>query len=193
MTAPQPYPILEIDADFGDGQVTGIFHVVNATVEETTRTGYLVDSGLSTTLALFNSLTEDGASNRKGVKFGAGGGQHVFEIDLSTWTGSTNQWGSTSDDTVVSESSATGADRITQMNIFQNYLRVASTDSFTPARLQYGQYDPDGVLEDHLKVAIESPTFVVDRETSSVVEGSITLVEVADLTQTQDAQQRSSR
>jgi hypothetical protein len=178
----------------GDGQKeTGRFVFESVDVEESIRTGYLVNSGLDDALAVLYDLVGDGESKRKGISIDGGGGQHVFELDLMTWTGESNQWGRTDDATVLDETSATGADHLTKMNIFQNYLRVGQTDSFTPGRFQYGQYHPDGLLDDHLEVAIESPTFVNDRENASIVDGSLTVVEIAGLTETLDGQKQRER
>lgn len=183
--AAQDYPILEIDAEFvSQGNVTGVFEMRKATVEETTRTGYLVSSG-SQIIGALSEIFADGEPTRKNFSVDFGGGQHAFEIDFVSLGADDGQWGRTNDTSVIDEPSATGGDRIQKSNILHNYIRHANSDSFTPARLKYGEWAPNGVMPaDYLSVAIEDPNALSDRETSSVIDGSLTLVETVDLQQT---------
>ncbi|USZ75669.1 hypothetical protein NGM07_00075 [Halorussus vallis] len=161
-------------------------------VEESIRTGYLIDSAGDNLYAFFVGLLDDGASKRKGISLDQGGGQHVFEIDFMGWTGETGQWGSSPDPAKgPNKRTATGADRITRMNVFMNYLRVGQTDSITPARFEYGQYTPNGFLDDHLDVAVESPNMVPPKDESSIFDGSLTVVEIADLNDVFDGMQQT--
>ncbi|GAB6863216.1 hypothetical protein ACFR97_10280 [Haloplanus litoreus] len=190
----QPHPILEIDADFGGslGQQTGRFEFRKATVEETVRTGYLVDSALSDVIGLLSEYlpTDDGA--RKGITIDAGGGQHVFEVDITSLGAEDGQWGYSNDETVLDQATATGGDRVQKMHVLMRYLTIGSVDSFTPARLIYGEYAPGGVMpQDHLPVFLEDPNILADRETATSFDGSITFVETTALDQTLSGTQQT--
>lgn len=184
--AAQPFPILEIDADFGSphGEVTGVFHFRKATVEEVTRTGKLVSNQFSNLLGALEQLgvLPEGGDGREGITIDAGGGQHVFEIDLVGIGAEDGQWGRTNDPDVLDQTSATGGDRIQKMNVLHRYINLGRTDSFHPARLIYGEYASGGIMpQDHLDVAIEDPNVVANREESSTFDSSITLVGIASL------------
>jgi hypothetical protein len=183
----QPYPILEIDADFGGslGQKTGRFEFRKSTVEETVRTGYLVDSALSNVIGLLSEYLPADEGARKGITLDAGGGQHVFEIDLTSLGAEDGQWGYSNDPADLDQATATGGDRVQKMHVLMRYLTVASVDSFTPARLIYGEYATNGFMpQDHLPVFLEDPNILADREQATTFDGSLTLVETADLEQT---------
>lgn len=157
---------IEIDADFGSGTVTGVFEAFVEVDElsEEVRTGYLTDAGGDDILGQLFGLVEDGEPQNKSFIVGLGGGTHAISLtaqinsgETTTNDGTTLQWGSSSDPTVFDETTATGADAYQKAQIFQHYVRVASIDSLTPARIQWGEFAPNGVLDDHLKVAFEQP------------------------------------
>lgn len=178
------YPILEIDAEFGGsiGQVTGIFEMPKSTVEQGVRTGPLVNNEFSTLVTMVLDAIDDGGSGRAGVTIDNGGGQFYTDIDLEGIGESDGQWGYSPDPDVFDEATATGGDRTQKAQVLINYIRHTSPDSLVPARLKYGEFHPDGAIEDHLDVYIEDPTMIVSRDTSSVYEGSLTLIETVDLT-----------
>jgi len=190
----QPHPILEIDADFGGtlGQQTGRFEFRKATVEETVRTGYLVDSALSDVIGLLSEYLPGDDGARKGITVDAGGGQHVFEVDLTSLGAEDGQWGYSNDPADLDQATATGGDRVQKMHVLMRYLTVGNVDSFTPARLIYGEYSPDGFMpQDHLPVFLEDPNLLADRSEATVFDGSITFVETADLDQVLSGSQQT--
>jgi len=178
--AAQDYPIFEIDATFPRvGQKTGVFEFKKATVEPQIRTGYLVENRLSDALGALGGLTDEGG--RKGITVDTGGGQHVNEVRFETLSEQDGQWGYDSG-TTLDEATASDGDRIQKAQIFNHYLIRASPDSFTPARLKYGEWAPGGVMpRDHLDVYLEEPSFTIDREKSSRINGSIRFVSTVDL------------
>jgi len=191
--------ILEIDGDAdNDGDIeTGVFTFIgNVRIEEAIRTGYLVSSAGTITNIGLNLLDENNAK-RKGVFIDFGGGQHAFEISASGWEGATDgdgnpvQWGATDDPSVVDATSATGADPLTQAQVFMNYLRVTQTDSRNAARLRVGEYSSGGVLDDELQVAIESPQVVKRPDAPSTFDISMTLLETEDSDSAGDATKRN--
>ena len=198
----QPFCALELDVDYGSGPVTARFEFMPAiegrsTISEDIRTGYLVDGAGSTVNAIFTEFFGDGEAARKGVHVDFGGGQHVFDIDFQTPGDATKrddspyQWGTSADPSVgPNEQTATSAGQMQQQAVFMNALRLASPDSITPARFSYGEYSPDGFLDDHLDVAIESPSITYSNDQSHIADGTITLVETVDLNLPLDAQAR---
>jgi hypothetical protein len=191
---------LEIEADIdGDGNIeTGVFSLVgNLEITEGIRTGYIVNGRGSTVNSVTSSLLADGEAKRRGFYLDLGGGQHTYEISFTGWRGAYYendqgnrvpvQWGNTGDDSQLTVGDATGEDPVTQMQIFFNYLRTAEIDSRRPARLQVGQYHPDGVLDDHLQVVVESPRGSHVARDYSTWDGTITLIEAEALGETVDA------
>lgn len=201
---PYQHPVLEIDADFGNGPVTGRFEFFagqdnSFQVEESIRTGPIVAGAGSQALAILQGLIADGESKRKGVTLDFGGGQHIIEISAQKWpdmqspNGGDAQWGRTDDPTVLDETSATGAEPYQQQQVFNNYLRVSQTDSLSPARLEVGEYHPNGILDDHLDVVIEDPSTVINSESPTTMDFSLTLVETLNLDQVLDGSKRSGK
>lgn len=199
---PYQHPILEIDADFGSGPVTGVFEFFAAEensfqVEESIRTGPIVSGAGNQALSILQGILNDGESKRKGITLDFGGGQHIFEISAQTWPnmqrpdGGDAQWGASSDPSVLDATSATGADPYQQQQVFMNYLRVSQTDSLSPARLKFGEYHPDGILDDELEVVIEDPTAVINSDSPTTMDFSLTLVETLNLEQVLDGKKRS--
>lgn len=147
------------------------------------RTGPLVDNAFSSVIGLLSEYL-DIPGGRKGVTVDIGGGQHIWEIDLVSLGAPDGQWGYTDDTTVVDEATATGADRRVKQNVLMNYIVTASIDSFTPARLYYGEYAPNGEIAEHASVYFEDPNVLCDRDEASTFDASMTLVETLSLDQT---------
>jgi len=181
----QPTAVLFVDANFGGslGQKTGRFTFPKGTIEMGVRTGPLVENGFSSLINTLLELVADGESGRRGISVDAGGGQHFLEIDLEGIGEADGQWGYTDDPDTLNEATATGGDRVQKAQVLTNYLRKGAPDSFTPARVRYGEFSPDGVMpEDELNVYVEDPNTLIDRETSSIYSSSMTLIETVDLT-----------
>jgi hypothetical protein len=188
---------LEIDADFGGsiGQKTGVFQMVAGSegaysVEQAIRTGYILNNAFDSLSALFTDLTgEAGDPDRKGLHLDVGGGEHAITLQfqtpgqLTTPDRTVAQWGSSPDPADgPNRHTATGeTDKLTQMQVLMEYIRISTTGSLSPARLTYGQYNPDGFLDDYLSVAIEEPSILVDNRDPAWADGSMTLVETRDL------------
>jgi len=180
----QNYPILEIDATIGRsiGQVTGTFELRKSSVETGVRTGPLVENQFATLITQLGNIFDGGEAGRRGITLDGGGGQHYYELDLEGIGEDDGQWGYSNDADVLDEATATGGDRVQKVQVLMNYLRKGQPNSFTPARLKYGEYAPSGVMpEDHLDVYIEDPNAVVDRGEASVFTSSLTLIETVDL------------
>ncbi|MEA5387127.1 hypothetical protein VB779_08700 [Haloarculaceae archaeon H-GB11] len=179
----QEYPILKITADFPSrGLTTGTFAFKKCSVSEKTRTGYLVSGG-SQIYGLLSEIPGLDLPNNVSPTVNVGGGQHAFELSGEIITSEADgQWGRTDDATTLDETTATGGTRAQKSNVFHNYMRYSNNDSFVPAELIYGEWSPGGVMpEDSLSVAIEDPETSIDRETSSVMNNSLTVVETLDL------------
>jgi len=187
----QSYPILEIDATIEGTFRTGRFEMRKATVDESIRTGPLVDNGFSQVLSAISEIVDD--VELDGITVNNGAGQRIWDIDFEINTGPDDgQWGYTSDDTVLNAASATGGDRYQKTQVLLNYLEKGQPDSMTPARLIYGGYAPDGIFsEDHVDVYIEDPGGEVRRDQSSSVPGSLTCVRTLDLSQPVSATERT--
>lgn len=188
----QEYMSLEIEAHIDGADRVGRFEFGPAqegrlTVSEGVRTGYLLQGSLSQLSALITDFIDEDEADRKGFYVDLGGGQHTFDIrfespkDSEKPGGGLYQWGTTADDSVLEPHSATGAGRITQLQVFSNFVRRGKTDSFTPGRFQFGQYHESGILEDEIAVGIESPSGRLVNDGSSRFEGSMTLIELRTL------------
>lgn len=187
---------LTIPADFGNGTVEGVFEAfTNPSDEDEVRTGYLLEGGFDQALAILQGLLEDGEPDRKGVHLDLGGGQHAITLRADVTSdptpdenGDPLQWGSSADPSVFDATTATGATALRKAQIFQHYVRVAGTDSLTPATLEYGEYSSDGVLEP-LDVVFEQPSF--ERQSSDKYQFSATFVETVDLGRSLDGSKQT--
>jgi len=181
----QPYPILTLSADLGGsvGQQTGVFEMRKATVSERVRTGPLVDNGLSQAISAITRALDVDSLPSAGITINNNAGQHVWDIDAELiGADGDGQWGSSSDPADLNAGTATGGDRTQKAQVFLRYLEKASTDSFAPAELQYGEYAPSGFMpEDSVSVFIEDPENAVDRGSSSTTDISLTAVQTPDL------------
>jgi hypothetical protein len=186
-------PTIKIDANFGSGSVTGVFQPslpddASNAISDGIRTGYLLSGAGDDAIGFLLGLVGEDESARKGFSLDPGGGEHTIELRAQVTSGHTTdndgqtlQWGSSADPSAETEATATGADAVTKAQVFTNYMRVASggTDSLSPARFQWGEYSPDGVLDDELQVLLEQPEFT--RKGPDTYEMSTTLVETATL------------
>jgi len=181
--ATQDFPIFEITADLPRlGIKTGRFCCRKATVRTQIRTGLLVEDRFSDIFATFGNTAGDDGGGRRGVNVDAGGGQFIIECDAVIRSGEDGQWGYSSDTSLVDAGTASGGDRVQKSQIFNNYLIHARPDSFTPARLEYGEYHPDGEIEQGaLDVIVENPEFTIPRDKSTTAQFSATFVSTVDL------------
>jgi len=187
---------LTIPADFGSGTVEGVFEAfVNPEDEDEVRTGYLLDNSFDEALSILRGLLEEGEPDRKGVHLDLGGGTHAVSLTADVNSGATEdedgnalQWGSSSDPSEFSATTATGATALRKAQVFQHYTRVGGSDSLTPATLEYGEYSEDGVLEP-LAVVFEQPSFT--RQSSDKYSFSATFVETVDLGRSLDGSKQT--
>lgn len=200
----QRFVAIELDADFGGtvGEVTGRFEFPRGTdgafsAEQAVRTGYILNSSFDTLAALLTALASDaGETDRKGLHFDVGGGEHAVTFQFQTPgkqttpdDGTVAQWGSSANPADgPNRHTATGeTDQLIQMQVLLEYFRVGTFDSLNPARVTYGQYNPDGFLDNYLAVAVEEPSVLVDNR-DVLGDGSMTFVETADLNDGGDEQ-----
>lgn len=178
----------------------GIFEgSIGLKITQGTRTGFLVESGDGLTGSV-NSIVVDwweenqgeqlsGDGKRQGWYLDLGAGQHYVEISFRGFEGSDGQWGNSPDPDVQTPASATGAHPVTQLQILDRYLQVATVDSATPATLHVGEYSDEGRYGP-LEVVIEDPSFTYDVEEPSIYDGSITFLEAMSLGQFFDAREQ---
>jgi hypothetical protein len=202
----QNYIALEITAEFPTaGEKTGVFEFIDGedsafSAEQAIRTGYLLNNSFDDLAALFTGLTgiqNENGTDRKGLHLDVGGGEHATTVQWqtpgsrSTPDGTVAQWGSSPDSAVgPNRHTATGvADKVIQQQVFMEYLRVGSPDSFQPAKLTFGEYCPNGFLDDYLAVAIEEPSVQTANDNPALADGSMTLVETRNLSLGGDEQQ----
>ncbi|QLK25406.1 hypothetical protein HYG81_15130 [Natrinema zhouii] len=187
---------LTIPANFGSGSVEGVFEAfTNPTDTDEVRTGYLLDNSFDQALAILQGLLEDGEPDRKGIHLDLGGGQHAIDLRADVTSDATPdengdplQWGSSSDPAQFSATTATGGTALQKVQVFQHYVRVAGTDSLTPATLEYGEYSSSGVLEP-LDVVFEQPSF--ERQSSDKYQFSAAFVETVDLGRSLDGSKQT--
>lgn len=181
---------LEIDADPDEdgNQETGKFEISgNAQVSEQVDIDYQIGGAADTTNAIVQEYIDGKKHRRRGIYFDLGAGAHIFEIQFQGWDGSSNQWGDGSGNL---PNDATGETPITQMQVFQQYLRTGTTDSLNPARLKFGQYHGSGALDDVVYVAVQGPRNVHAAEDYSTFDGTIQCFEVEKLDLAIDALER---
>lgn len=193
--------VAEMDVDFGGsiGETTGVFHFYgDVEVDEQIRTGFLVGKRGSSVNGIIQDHAEAGEPKRKGAHIDAGGGQHALQLNFRGWEGATDsegtalQWGD-DPNPGLSRTSATGADATSQVNVFNEYLRVGTFDSRNPIRVRYGEFSDgtyaseSGVLDSYLECVIESPSLKRDAEEGNTFTGSLTFVETLTASETIDA------
>ncbi|WP_338417006.1 hypothetical protein [Halobacterium salinarum] len=175
---------------------TAKFATYYTTLAPSIRTGYVVGGRGSTVNAVLGNLAGDGNnSKRKGIYLDAGGGTMTYELNWRTWEGARNpddqplQWGDNPDPSVHTQTSATGATALDQLECLLYWLEQTTVDSENTATLEYGQHHSNG-LYDPVDVVFEEPTIRDVAEDGSWVSGSLTLVSAANLSQIQDAASR---
>jgi hypothetical protein len=184
---------LQVSADAdGDGQLEdAVFEMHDIEVTHSVRTGFLVGGRGSTVNNAIANLTSAGESNSKQF-FLKGSGVRTVELSFRNWKGATGQWGNTGDSSKLTQTDATGADAISQLDVFFRYLTTGSIDSNNPATLSYGEYSDTG-LYSPLEVVIESPNLTRSAEDGNWIDGSLTLIEAADIQQVYEAAARRLR
>ncbi|MBX0325799.1 hypothetical protein EGH21_22535 [Halomicroarcula sp. F13] len=178
--------VVEADVD-GDGTAeTGEFHMSgNLKITPSIRTGYLIGGRGSTVNSVASSTSGSDQAKRQGFYLDLGGGARLYEIEFDQWEGSDDQWGNTGDSSSVSQTDATGAAPMTQLEVLMEYLAVAEIDSRNPATLRCGEHHANG-LYDELDVAVEGPQGTRSAEDGSWWSGNITLVTLQSLEKTID-------
>ena len=211
MSSPLQRARLELDADVdNDGTVeTGVFEMAgNLMIRPRVRTGFMLNGRGSSINSVISSSLEDGLldgigdnpdkqSKRRGFYLDLGGGQMTWDIEFRGWNGSKDengvplQWG---DDPQPgrSQSSATGQNPQTQMDVLMRYVSVGTTDSRNPATLEVGEYSSDGLYEPQ-QVVLEGPSTTRRSETSDGYDGTMTCIAVADFDTPWDAAYRDER
>lgn len=185
----QRVPALTIEAEFGTDVHKGRFEFGPASegsfrVEARQRTGTLV-SGAGQALDQLSRLLDEVDAPSGSIQI-TSSGQQAWELSAETPLdaarqddGSLFQWGS-SESEGLSEHSATGKGRITQVQVLMAYLARSVGDSVSPAIWEWGQYSDDGIYSP-VPVLVEQPSgATIGGESTSPVE--LTLVRVTDVT-----------
>ena len=184
------YPVLELSADFGDGTVTGEFHLAaGVEINEEVSVSYLVGGAGEAVTAVFSDYFAGGVEGRESAYVDVGAGAHVFEIAIQSFSGSDQyQWGNTGQADAPTQEDATGGTALQQKQVLLNYLRHGRSDSVSPAHLTVGEYSSAGFLDDEIDVTIPAANgFKSPNMGSARAELSLTCVEVADLSVAQEA------
>lgn len=196
------YVAVEIDAPVGPSGATktGRFEFLAAdegqyALVDTGQSQPLLEERFGQILALLEQISGSGESLTGGLQLDFGAGQHRLTLNADTPTdsqrdGSLMQWGSSSDPADGPNGhTATGAGPVQQRDTFMNYWRKASIDSRTPARLEYGEVNPDGYLEDHLDVVIPEPEFEQRDNRPSKIAARMGFIEIKALDDNASAQE----
>lgn len=190
-------PTLHINnAEIGGSTVDGTFVFSSQVrVETEVRTQEFFQSDGATAHALsslidFVSEGDGGEGIRQEVSLDFGGGINAWTLDYQGATASSDRWGDSGNG--GTQTDATGEDIHAQMCVLDKYLNSTTIDSDNPAVLEVAEYSEAGRY-DPISVVPENPNAVFDsQEQSSVFDGSITLVETADLREVYDAAGLSS-
>lgn len=176
---------IEVDADpDNDGQTeTGVFEITGgvqgrASYGEEVQVDPVIGGAGATANAIVQDYIFGEQHRRRGIYIDLGDGAHIFDVSFNGWKGSDNQWG---DGSGSLPADATGEDPITQMQIFMHYLRTGTTDSLNPARVTFGQYHPNGALDDELYMYIDGPRGNHAPTDNSTFDGTMQMVEVERL------------
>lgn len=196
---------LELDVNYGSGTETARFEMGplgdaesgGASVEHEIRTELFVDSRGDQLLSFLADAVSSGEAKRQGLSLDLGGGVHAVTINFNSpgatqVNGGPLQWGTSTDTSVRSAKSATGAeDPYLQQAVLINALRIGTFDSAAPARLEVGEFAPGGETSlETLDVVVENPNAVLDAGRARW-DGAITLVETQTLDDLGDALERS--
>jgi len=179
---PQQYPVLEVDGDLpGSASGPAIFEMPDVTVTPISLTEYLAQFGGGGGVA--GALTQG-----EQIALDVGGGPKNFEIEFNGWTGSDDyQWGTSASPTTVSKSTATGADRMTQVSVLVETLDQVNIGSNNPATLYYGEWSTSTSFADSgqykpVEVAIpEVRVPLPHNDESSTFRGQLTCISTESL------------
>lgn len=195
--------VLELTADVdGDGnQETGEFHLVgDVSISQEVQKDFIFDNTASGLVSLVADLEGFELESRKGLYLDIGAGAHVHEIEFRGWEGATDgngdavPWG---DGSGTFPADATQDDPLRQLQCFNRYLQLSTTDSFNPATLHVGEYSDgthgDGGAFDPLNVAVQGPRNTRTAEDYSTFDGTFTAIEVLTLDQAIDLTEHVKR
>lgn len=193
MTLQRAKLTMSADPD-GDGvDETGIFHFVgNLEITPSLQRNFLLGGRGALANAIFGDQLQDGESQRQGYYLDLGSGIFTIEVAFRGWEGATDdqgnnlQWGDNSTQ-ALSQTSATGQDPLSQMDVFLKYMTVGTIDSRDPATLEYGEYSSSGVYSALDVVVLDGPTMTRAAEDGSWFDGSITFAEAGDFGEFRDA------
>lgn len=195
--------VLELTADVDDDgtQETGAFHLVgNVSITQEVQKDYWFENTASGLVSLVSDISSLELEQRKGLYLDVGAGAHIFEIEFIGWDGATDgdgnpvPWG---DGSGTFPADATQDEPLRQLQCFNRYLQLSTTDSFNPATLHLGEYS-DGTYGsngafDPLKVAIQGPRNSKAYEQFSSFDGTFTAIEVLQADQAIDLITRGKR
>lgn len=188
MTLQEARLTLRCDCNGDGSREEGIFRMYgDPDVTEFVRTGYIVGGRGSTVNSILQEAT-GGESQRRGVHLDLGGGVHGFQIDFRGWEDAkdaNNQdvtWGDPSYSSPSVEN-ATGADPLTQSNVFMKYLTVGEFDSRggDEAVFEYGEWSDEGLFEPIDVVFEQQPQLTCRAEEDGFLNGTIFLVATQDI------------
>lgn len=173
----------------------GTFEMAGSlTVTESIRTGYLVGGQGSSVWSFVGDLAGVDESKREQLFVDLGAGSHTVEISFEGWEGAQDadgnslQWGDTGDPTTLTDTDATGAHPVAQMQCLIGYLKRNTADSFGAATLEYGQRTSDSsTVFGPLEVAVEGPNIRKAFDEGRRMSGEMTLVSTADIREAIDS------
>lgn len=185
---------LQADADSDGTQETGLFEFATDVQIQTQYKSSLVlnQTGDRATGALVKLLEEDGTPARRGISIDSGGGRIEHRISFREPDGGSNSWGDTSDGSDGSD--ATGESARRKKAVLMRYVKTGLFDSRSPATLYLGEYESrdgtNGVYEPSITCTVSDVDLTIDAESDQILDGQITLVEIASLQQATNAGRR---
>lgn len=195
--------VLELTADVDDDgtQETGAFHLVgNVSITQEVQKDYLMENTASGLISFVSDIAGFDIEKRKGIYADIGAGAHIFEIEFIGWDGATDgngdpvPWG---DGSNTYPADATQEGPLRQLQCFNRYLQLSTTDSRNPATLHVGEYTDGSYGDDGefapLKVAVQGPRNTHSAEDFSSFDGTFTALEVLQLDQAIDLVERLKR
>lgn len=143
-------------------------------VEKQMRTQFLLENTLDRVLGAINDVIDNPEQvKRTGIYEDVGGGTMTHTLSFREADDGTNKWGGTT------HGDATGETARKKADVLFRYLKMNTYDTSSPARLQFGLYNPNGEYENNIPCAIQDIDVTVSAEQESTIQGQITLVEVA--------------